>query len=263
MADSPTSLPLKDRVILVTGTGQGLGRALAACFSGAGAAVILHGRNQRKLEKLYDALLPVAAAEPVIFPLDFDIADENALARMAEAIGQQFGRLDHLVHCAAELGALGPFHQQDLALWDSVLRVNLAAPAALTRACVGLLKASGRGRVVFTLADRGLEPKAYWGAYAAAKAGLAALVKVLGDEWENEPALRAYGVVPGPMHSPLRVKTHPGAALMNLPQPAALAPLYLELLMQEPPRVGGEIILAREWLNSREPAPPPGAGAAA
>ncbi len=263
MPAAPLPLPLTDRVILVTGAGQGLGKALATSFAAAGARVILHGRNPRKLERLYDALLPTAAAEPVIFPLDFAAADEQALATMADAIDRQFGRLDHLVHCAAELGILGPFDQQSLAAWDSVLRVNLAVPAALTKVCVGLLKTSGRGRVIFTLADRGLEPKAYWGAYAAAKAGLSALVKVLGDEWENEPALRVYGVVPGPMHSPLRVKTHPGAALLNLPPPEAMAPLYLDLLQEEPPRPGGTIILAQEWLSAHPPEQPTLGGGAA
>lgn len=78
------------------------------------------------------------------------------------------------------------------------------------------------------------------------------MVKVLSDEWENESALRAYGVVPGPMRSPLRLKTHPGSHLAAQVQAADLVPLYLELLTQEPAPPGG-IILAPEWLKGHPP----------
>jgi NAD(P)-dependent dehydrogenase (short-subunit alcohol dehydrogenase family) len=247
-----TSPRLAGRVVLITGAGQGLGKALALAVAAAGATVVLHGRQLKKLEKVYDAVLAQGGPEPLLFPLDLARADEAAYASLAEALATQFGRLDHLVHCAAELGSLAPFHQQGLDAWQELLRVNLIAPAAMTRACVGLLRASGHGRVIFTLADRGLEPKAYWGAYAAAKAGLVALVKLLGDEWENEPALLALGVVPGPMHSPLRLRTHPGASLLKLPPAASLAPLYLELLTRDPPPLDGSIIDAQRWLAERK-----------
>lgn len=255
----PASPALTNRIVLVTGAGQGLGKAIAIAAAAAGATVVLHGRSLKKLERVYDAIVAAGQTEPLLFPLDFSKADDAAFQGMAEAIGTQFGRLDGLVHCAAELGILGPFQQLSLEQWDEVLRVNLGAPAALTRACVGLLKTSGHGRVIFTLADRGLEPKAYWGAYAAAKAGLGALVQVLHDEWENEPALAALGLVPGPVHSPLRVKTHPGAGLMDLPRVESLAPLYLDLLAEGAKR-GKPIIEAQQWLKNRAAEDLPGVG---
>lgn len=247
---TPDRHSLADRIVLITGAGQGLGKAVALAAAAAGATVILHGRSLKKLERVYDTIVAAGHAEPLLFPLDLSLADDPSLAAMAQAIETQFGRLDGLVHCAVALEGLTPYAQLTLAQWDEVLRVNLAAPAALTRACLGLLKASGRGRVIFTLADRGEEPKAYWGAYAASKAGLTALVKLLGDEWENEPALAAAGVIPGPVHSPSRVRTHPGASLMDLPPIEALAPLYLELLAGGTRR-DEPIIAAQDWLRQR------------
>jgi NAD(P)-dependent dehydrogenase (short-subunit alcohol dehydrogenase family) len=77
---------------------------------------------------------------------------------------------------------------------------------------------------VFTLDTRGQEPKAYWGGYAVAKAGLSALLVIPADEWENNGNLRVNGVVPGPIRSP-RADT-PGDDFAKLPPPEALVPLY-------------------------------------
>ncbi|CAG0972797.1 putative oxidoreductase YciK [Burkholderiales bacterium] len=258
---TPANHPLADRIVLVTGAGQGLGKAVAVAAAAAGARVILHGRSLKKLERVYDAIAAAGRTAPLLFPLDLNQADDPSFAAMAHAIDTQFGRLDGLVHCAVALEGLAPFSQITLAQWNEVLRVNLGASAALTRACLGLLKASGHGRVIFTLADRGEEPKAYWGAYAASKAGLAALVKLLRDEWENEPALGVAGVIPGPVFSPSRIRTHPGASLMDLSAVEALAPLYLELLAGSMHR-DEPIIAAQNWLRQRLAPQPPHADAA-
>lgn len=247
--------PLFGRVVLVTGAGQGLGKAIALAAANAGATVVLHGRQLKKIERVYDLILAQDRAEPLLLPLDLARLDDAACTAVADAVAKQFGRLDGLVHCAADLPALAPFSQWTLAQWDEVLRVNLSAPAALTRSCLDLLRASGQGRVIFTLADRGQEPRAYWGAYAAAKAGLSALLRVLQDEWENESALAAFGVVPGPLHSPLRIRTYPGAGLQDLPAAEALAPLYIELL-QAKPKPHQPIISAQDWLQRLSKRPP-------
>jgi NAD(P)-dependent dehydrogenase (short-subunit alcohol dehydrogenase family) len=237
-------------VILVTGAGQGLGKAIAMEVAARGATVILHGRNLRKIERVYDAILAQGQAEPLLFPLDFNEADDAAFEAMAAAIAQQFGRLDHLVHCAAALGTIGPFAQQGLAQWLEVLRVNVAATAALTARCFPLLKSGNAASLTFTLADRGQAPRAYWGAFASAKAAVAAMVATLADEWENE-GVRVYGVVPGAIHSPSRTQTHPGASLQDLPAPSALAPLYASLIENAAAWKTGTVIDAQSWLRTR------------
>src|SRR5207249_4425599 len=83
------------------------------------------------------------------------------------------GRLDALVHTAVQLGSLGPVEHQAFDEWHSTLRVDLLAPFGMTRALLPLLRAAPDASVVFTLDTRGQEPKAYWGGYAVAKAGLA------------------------------------------------------------------------------------------
>lgn len=235
-------------VVLVTGATGGLGQVLARAFAREGATVALHGRVVRKLEALYDSILESGAPEPAILPLDFEKADSQAYADAAEAIDQQLGRLDAIVHCAGSLRRLAPIEQHTMEDWMSTLRVNLAAPAALTRAMLPLLRHAPQAKVIFTLDTRGHDPKAYWGSYAAAKAGLEALVHVLADEWENTPNLVAMGVIPGSIASPMRQRTHPGDDPAVLRSVESLVPLYLTLLGPDAERYRGNIVDAQAWL---------------
>jgi NAD(P)-dependent dehydrogenase (short-subunit alcohol dehydrogenase family) len=119
---------------------------------------------------------------------------------------------------------------------------------ALTRSTLPLLAAAPDAAVVFTLDSRGDDPRAFWGAYAASKAALAALAVMLADEWESRLNLRVNAVVPGPIRSPLRMRTHPGEARDALPPPDALVPLYLQLLAAQPKAESGARIDAQAWL---------------
>jgi NAD(P)-dependent dehydrogenase (short-subunit alcohol dehydrogenase family) len=239
---------LSDRVVMVTGATGGLGEALARACATSGATVILHGRVVRKLEALYDAILASGAPEPVILPLDLAKAEASDFANVAMALDSQFGRLDALVHTAVQLGSLGPIEHQSFDRWLAVLRVDLAAPMGLTRALVPLLARSFDGSVVFTLDTRGEDPRAYWGSYAAAKAGLSALARILADEWEKRDNLRVNSVVPGPMRSPLRTQTHPAEDVSALPAPEALVPLYLHLVAGQAKAESARRIDAQAWL---------------
>lgn len=247
----PHGRPLAGRVVLVTGAGGGLGRVLAIACAQRGATVVLHGRVVRKLEALYDEILAAGYPEPTILPLDLGTAKAEDFGNVASALQAQHGRIDAIVHTAVQLGSLGPIEHQAFDAWLSTVRVNLLAPFGLTRSLLPLLRAAPNASVVFTLDTRGQEPKAYWGAYAVAKAGLSALLAILADEWENTPALRVNGVVPGPMRSPLRTQTHPGDDNSRLPPPEAFVPLYLYLLDQQPKSESGAIIDAQAWLRQR------------
>jgi NAD(P)-dependent dehydrogenase (short-subunit alcohol dehydrogenase family) len=245
---SPVPDALRGRVVLITGASGGLGAPLARACAAQGATVVLHGRVVRKLEALYDEIVAAGHPEPVILPLDLAKAVADDFGNVASALQAQVGRLDALVHTAALLGSLGPIEHQSFDSWLSLLRVNVAAPMGLTRALMPMLDGAPDASVVFTLDNRGEQPRAYWGGYAVTKAGVATLARELADEWENRPHLRINAVIPGPIRSPLRGQTHPGEDKSVLPAPDALVPLYLHLLAGQTKADSGQLVDAQAWL---------------
>lgn len=232
---------LKERVILVTGAGQGIGRVAALTFAQHGATVILHGRNVSKLEQVYDAIEAAGGPQATILPLDLATARDRDFENMALAIESQLGRLDGILHNASHLTQLSTLEDQRLDEWLLLLRVNLAAPFALTRACTYLLRSAPDASVVLTSETHAQQPAAFWGGFAVSKSGLAALAKIQAQEWERFSNLRANVVVPGAVDSPQRQQTHPGESPESRARPEQLMSSYLFLLGPDSRGVSGQI----------------------
>ena len=141
---------LKDRVIIVTGAGQGIGQTAAIAFAKQGATVILVGRTQAKLEATYDAIQAQGLPEALIFPMDLNKATEDDFKAMAEGIYQQLGRLDGILHNATDFNNLSPLEIQTAEQFEEMFRVNVIAPFALTKACLPLLARATHASVIFT-----------------------------------------------------------------------------------------------------------------
>jgi NAD(P)-dependent dehydrogenase (short-subunit alcohol dehydrogenase family) len=236
----PTAHLLRERVILVTGAGRGTGRAAALAFAAHGATVILHGRDVAKLESVYDQIEAAGGPQPTILPLDLATARDRDFESLALAIESQLRRLDGILHNASHLVDPAPLDNQTLDDWLLLLRVNLAAPFALTRACSHLLRSAADAAVIYTSETHALEPAAYWGGFAVAKSGLTALVKIQAQEWEGLSNLRVNLLVPGPVDSPQRQRTHPGESPASRPAPEALMPAYLYLIGPDSRGVTGQ-----------------------
>lgn len=204
---------LQNRIIMVTGASQGLGEHVAKAYAAEGATVILVARHQKKLEKVYDAIVEAGHPEPFAICFDLLTAEEKEFDQFAATIAEAAqGRLDGIVHCASYFNALSPLDFQTVADWNKLYRINTVAPMGLTRAMFPLLKESPDASVIFVGESHGENPKAYWGGFGASKAALNYLCKVIADEWERFPNLRANVLVPGAINSPQRIKSHPGEA---------------------------------------------------
>ncbi len=221
---------LKDRVVLVTGAGQGLGRALALDAAAHGATVALLGRKLEKLEATYDAITEAGGPEPALIPLDLAAAGTPEYDALNQLLRKDLKRLDAIAHCASHFVPLGPLANQTLEQWMTLLKVNLAAPFALTRACLPLLSVVSDSSVVFTGETHGAHPLAYWGGFAVSKAGLATLAAVWGEELAHKGRPRMNVFIPGPMNTPQRAQSHPGEDRSKLRTAQAAARAYLFLL---------------------------------
>src|SRR5690606_9964850 len=181
---------LKDRAILITGAGDGIGRAAARTFAVHGAHVILLGRTRAKLEAVFDWISGNTGTRPVIVPCDLEALDDASADALVDAIHGEFGRLDGLLHNASLLGPRVPVAHYDSTQWQRVMRVNAFAPFLLTRSLLGLLDAGGDASVVFTSSSVGRKARAYWGAYAVSKFAVEGLSQLLADEHEHAGRIR-------------------------------------------------------------------------
>ncbi len=220
---------LKDKVILVTGAGDGIGRQAALSYAQHGATVILLGRTVSKLESVYDEIEKLTGLQPAIIPLDLHGATKQNYIDMAETIESQFGRLDGLLHNASLLGSLGPFHQQDEKVFDELMQVNVKAEFLMTQALLPLLKASPAGRLVFTTSTVGHEGRAYWGCYSISKFATEAMMQLVADEYSNT-SLRTNAINPGGTRTKMRATAYPGEDPQTLKTPQDIMPLYLYLM---------------------------------
>lgn len=233
---------LKDKVILITGAGQGIGRVAAITYAAHGATVILLGRKIENLEAVYDEIETAGYAQPAIFPLDLEKATDAEYEALAQAIKLQLGRLDGILHNAVRFFSLCPIELQTLDQWNSLLRVNLMAPFALTRACLPLLKESPDASIIMTSETHGHTPTAYWGGFAVSKSGVETLVKIWSQEFEMLPNLRINALIPGPVQTTQRAKTHPGELKETMPKPEDLMQTYLYLMGKDSREISGQIV---------------------
>lgn len=224
----PTSEDLAGRVIFVTGSTQGIGRAIAEDLIRLGAHVILHGRSARKLDTLHKELLPLGPKTSVA-QLDFERAQGDEYMHLTEQIEARYGRLDGLVHNAALLGERSSIEHYDIGIWQRVLHVNVTAPFILTRCLLPLLHAADDPSVIATSSGVGNRGRPHWGAYSVSKFGLEAFAEILATEHEGA-ALRCNIVNPGKARTNMRRRAYPGEDPQTLPHPAELTGPFLFLL---------------------------------
>ena len=226
-SEAPSPSALSGRVALVTGATRGIGRAIALGLARQGAHVVAVGRTQGALEELDDEILAMTGERATLVPLD--IIDGDGVDRLGAAIFDRWGRLDILIAAAGVLGVTTPVPHLDTQVWDRVMAVNLTANYRLIRSMDLLLRKAEAGRAVFLTSGAARRPRAFWGAYAASKAGLEALAAVYADEVEHTN-LRVAVVNPGPMRTRMRAAAFPGEDPMTLPAPEEIVPLILELV---------------------------------
>ena len=172
----------------------------------AGATVVLLGRKVAPLNRVYDAVKAVGP-EPLLYPLDLVGATPDDYDELAGRIETELGRLDGLLHCAAEFKGLTPLLHTDPADFARAIHVDLTARWWLTQACLPLLARSDAGAVVFALDDPARTDGAFWGGYGLAQSAQASMVSMLQSEL-GEHGPRISGFRPGPMRTALRARAY-------------------------------------------------------
>ncbi len=236
---------LRDKVILVTGAGDGIGRCAAETFAAHGATVILLGRTIAKLEQVYDAIEVAGHPQPAIYPLSLEGASEPDYQHLADALDAEFGRLDGLLHNAGELGERTPIANYSLASWQQVMQVNVTGAFLLTKALLPLLKRADAASVVFTSSGVGRHGRAFWGAYAVSKFAVEGLSQVLAHELQEVSSVRVNCINPGATRTRMRAAAYPAEDPATLSTPADIMPTYLYLMGRDSAALSGQSLDAQ------------------
>ncbi|ELA09152.1 oxoacyl-(acyl carrier protein) reductase [Moraxella macacae 0408225] len=232
---------LANKNILVTGAGDGIGRAVALAYARYGATVLLLGKNQAKLESVYDEIEQQGGAKPAILPLDLEKAPFSQMQELAIMIEKEVGCLDGLLHNAGILGILTPLEMYDPITFEQVMKVNFTAPFMLTQALFSLLSCAKSGSVIFTSSGVA-KPRAFWGAYALSKQGLEGMSDIFTQETQKTTRLRFNCINPGATRTQMRATAYPSENPNTLKAPEELLNAYIALMSDETIDVKGQVI---------------------
>ncbi|MBN8810587.1 MULTISPECIES: SDR family NAD(P)-dependent oxidoreductase [unclassified Sphingomonas] len=211
---------LSGRIALVTGASRGIGAATALELARQGAHVVLTARTAGGLEEVEEAIF-AAGGSATIAPLD--LAENDGISRLAEAISGRWAALDVLVLNAATLGTLSAVPAIDFKEFAKVLTLNVTAQAAMLAAFDPMLKASRGARVIGVTSGVGRTARAYWGVYGASKAAFENLLLTYGEEVAHISKVRVGIVDPGATRTKMRARAFPGEDPATVKAPEVVA----------------------------------------
>lgn len=235
---------LADKVILVTGAGDGIGKQAALTYASLGATVILLGKTVSKLEKTYDEIINQGSPEPAIIPLDHRGASKQNYIDMVDTIISQFKHLDGALLNASVLGELTPFSQIHQQTWQDVMQVNVNAQFLLAQALLPAMYKTPSASLVFTTSGVGHQGKAFWGAYSVSKFAVEGMMQVIADEYETTN-VRVNAINPGATSTKMRASAYPGENANELATAQNIMPAYVYLMTEDSHEMNGQRVNAQ------------------
>ncbi|KZX60572.1 YciK family oxidoreductase [Halioglobus sp. HI00S01] len=235
----PSAALLEGRTILVTGAGDGIGRAASLAYAAHGATVILLGRTESKLDALYDQIEAAGYPKPAIVPMDLLTVSEEQCMQLVAQLADEFGHIDGLLHNASVLGERRPIESATYAAWQEVMQVNVNATFLLTRHLLPLLQAAPSASIVFTSSGVGRTGRAFWGAYAVSKFATEGLMEVLAAELDETSNIRVNCINPGATNTAMRRSAYPAEHPDTNPAPEDIMGVYLYLMGKDSGEISG------------------------
>lgn len=241
----PQDDELGGKTILVTGAGDGIGRAAALSFARHGAEVLLLGRTEAKLEAVYDDIVAEGGQQPGIIPADLAQTSHDDLMALAAELSKSLAKLDGLLHNASILGDRKALAQTSAAKWHESMQVNVNAPFMLTQAVLPLLEQAPMASVLFTSSSVGRRGRAFWGSYAVSKFATEGLMQVWADELGGIGSVRVNSLNPGAVNTAMRRAAYPAEPPDTNPEPASLMATWVYLMSDASSGLNGQALNAQ------------------
>ena len=221
---------LKDKVILISGGGSGIGREAGLTFTTFGAEVILLGRDSSNLDETYSLFEKNNLKKPVLQVIDLETAQEEDFQKVSEEVFKEFGKLDGLLNNASILGTKTSIQNYNFKEWRSVSKINFESALLLTKSLLPVLQIADNSSIIFTSSGVGKKGKAYWGAYAISKFATEGLVQILSEELEKTSGIRVNAINPGAVRTKMRAQAYPAEDPKTLKNPKDIMNAYLFLM---------------------------------
>ncbi len=236
---------LKEKVILVSGGGSGIGKSAGLIFAEHGADLILVGKNPAHLESTYQEFLDKNLKPPLLHVMDLEKSNENDFQEINTVIEKEFGKLDGLLNNAGILGDKTPLENYKIDVWKNVFDINVHASFLLTKSLLPVLKAAENTSVIFTSSAVGKRGKAYWGAYSLSKFATESMMQSCSEELENTSNVRVNSIDPGRVRTKMRAAAYPAEDPLSLLEAKDIMNAYLYLMSNDSLETKGESISAQ------------------
>lgn len=241
----PKKESLKDKVIVISGGGSGIGKAAALSFGNHGADLVLIGKSIENLESTYEDFLKTELKPPLLHSMDFESASEKDYQEINKVIMNEFGRLDGLLNNASILGDRTPLENYKFDVWKKVFEVNVHASFLLTKSLMPSLKLSKNASVIFTSSGVGKIGKAYWGAYSLSKFSTESMMQIFSEELENTSNIRVNSINPGRVRTKMRASAYPAEDPLSVSDAKDIMSAYLYLMSDDSKETRGLSIAAQ------------------
>jgi len=196
---------LKDRVVIITGAGQGIGRVFAKAFATAGARSVIAELNKEKAAAVFEEIMGFGGQALAVTT---DVADPASIEAMVDVVEGQYGRIDILINNAGIFSTLEmrPFEQIPLDEWEQVLRVNLTGPFLCARAVLPAMRRAKWGRIINVASGAVRLGRPNYLHYIAAKAALAGMSLSMARELGPD-GITVNAILPGATFTEIERKT--------------------------------------------------------
>lgn len=184
---------LTDRVVIITGSSRGIGRAMALAFAEAGARVVVASRKQEGIDAV---AAEIESRGGTVLAIPAHVGDEEAVADMVEQTVEAYGGVDIAINNAATNPHFGPILTATAALWDKIMEVNLRGAFFLSQQVAPIMEERGGGVIINVVSTAGFRPSLGLGIYSISKAGLIMMTKVLAMEL-GPSNIRVNAIAPG------------------------------------------------------------------
>lgn len=237
LPQTPTQAPLVGQIAVVTGSGRGIGAAIAIRLAAMGAHVVLSARSHSALEQTSNTIKNAGHLSTVI---DCDVTDLHSVESLAARVESTFQRLDILVNNAGIMGRQGPLHNLQPNDWDSIFNTNLRGVYFMIRSLAPLMIRAQNGHIINISSLAGKNALPHGAAYSASKWGLNGLSYSVAEELRAHN-IRVSVICPGSVHTDF--SQHVGKPAEKMLQATDVAHAVAMLVTQAPQSFASEISL--------------------